>query len=65
MDISLDFLEPNKRYLAHLYEDAPDTHFIDNREAYQLRKVEVTSKTKLNVYLAPGGGNAIRIEPFD
>lgn len=65
LELSLEFLKPNKRYLAYLYEDAPKAHFINNREAYKLRNVEVTSSSKLRIFLAPGGGNAIRIEPLN
>jgi len=62
LKLKLDFLKPNVQYKAYLYEDATDTHFLDNREAFKIRKLEVDSTTELSVYLAPGGGNAIRIE---
>jgi len=65
LNLKLDFLTPDKQYRAYLYEDAPETHFLDNREAYQIRKLEVNSETELSIYLAPGGGNAIRLEQME
>jgi alpha-glucosidase len=61
--VKLDFLEPGRKYRACLYEDSPETHFVHKREAYQVREVEVQAGSELKVWLAPGGGNAIRIMP--
>jgi Glycoside hydrolase 97/Glycosyl-hydrolase 97 N-terminal/Glycosyl-hydrolase 97 C-terminal, oligomerisation len=63
--IKLDFLSQDTKYKATLFEDSRDTHFIKNRESYQLRQLEVTEDTELKVWLAPGGGNAILIEPVE
>ena len=60
--LKFDFLDPNAKYKAYLYEDTRNTHFLDNRESYQVREIEVDSTTELSVYLAPGGGHAVRIE---
>ena len=65
LDLTLDFLEPSSKYIAYLYEDAPETHFLNNRESYQTRQIEVNSKSTLEIKLASGGGNAIRIEKID
>ena len=62
-DISFDFLEPGKKYIATIYADAKDAHFKTNPQAYTIRKMEVTSKTKLTQKSAPGGGYAISIVP--
>lgn len=62
IQIKLDFLKPDRKYKAYLYEDYRDTHFINNRESYQIRQMEVNNNSELSVWLAPGGGNAIRIE---
>jgi glucan 1,4-alpha-glucosidase len=32
--------------------------------AYKIRTVEFTSKSKLNLVLAPGGGTAVSLEPI-
>jgi hypothetical protein len=61
IDVTLDFLKPGVSYQAFVYEDSPETHYMDNREAYQTRKIPVSSESKLTLKLAPGGGCAIRI----
>ncbi|MCB2380505.1 glycoside hydrolase family 97 protein [Hymenobacter sp. BT635] len=60
-NISLSFLEPGKKYVATIYADKKDAHYEKNPQAYQIRKVNVTSKSKLSQYTAPGGGYAISI----
>ena len=64
INLKLDFLEPEIKYEAHLYEDAPESHYMDNREAYQTKTIEVDATSVLALKLAPGGGHAIRIEPI-
>jgi len=61
-NISLNFLEPGKTYTATIYADAKDAHYKTNPQAYNIRKMKVTSKTKLAQYVAPGGGYAISFE---
>jgi alpha-glucosidase len=57
--INLSFLPNDKKYEATVYEDAEDSHFMNNKESYNVRKLRVDSKSELTVHLAPGGGNAI------
>jgi hypothetical protein len=59
--IGFDFLEAGKTYVATIYADAADAHFRNNPQAYTIRKVVVTSKSKLSQASAPGGGYAISI----
>ncbi len=59
--ISLSFLDPGKKYLATIYADGKDAHYEKNPQAYAIRKVAVTSKSKLTQLCAPGGGYAISI----
>lgn len=59
--ISFDFLEPGQTYIATIYADAKDAHYKTNPQAYTIRKVVVTSKSKLNQLSAPGGGYAISL----
>jgi hypothetical protein len=61
--INLGFLDPGKKYVATIYADAKDAHYEKNPQAYAIRKVNVTSKTKLTQYCAPGGGYAISLMP--
>ncbi len=59
--ISFDFLEKGKKYEATIYADAKDAHYKTNPQAYTIRKIKVTNKTKLAQFAAPGGGYAISI----
>ncbi|MBW3130979.1 glycoside hydrolase family 97 protein [Hymenobacter profundi] len=59
--INFAFLDPGKKYTATIYADAKDAHYEKNPQAYQIRKLTVTSKTKLKQYCAPGGGYAISV----
>jgi len=63
--ITLDFLEPGKKYVANIYADAKDAHYKTNPQAYTVRKVNVNNKTKLSQISAPGGGYAISITEAD
>jgi len=46
---------------SDLYADAKDAHYKTNPQAYTIRKMTVTSKSKLAQLSAPGGGYAISI----
>ncbi|PWJ44012.1 glycosyl hydrolase family 97 [Sediminitomix flava] len=59
--IKFDFLDADKKYIATIYSDAKDAHYETNPQAYEIKKVIVTSKSKLSQYCAPGGGYAISI----
>ncbi|SFF46868.1 glycoside hydrolase family 97 protein [Flavobacterium xueshanense] len=62
--IKLDFLTKGKKYKAIIYEDTKDADWKNNPIAYQIRTIVVTSKSKINLNLAPGGGTAISFEPI-
>jgi hypothetical protein len=59
--INFDFLDANKKYEATIYSDAKDAHYEHNAQAYTIRKIKVTKKSKLSQFCAPGGGYAISI----
>ena len=59
--LTFDFLDPNKTYIATLYADQKDAHYRNNPQAYEIKKGTVTNKSKLSQYSAPGGGFAISI----
>lgn len=61
-EIKLDFLTKGKKYKAIIYEDAKDADWKNNPKAYKIITIEVTSKSKINLNLAPGGGTAISFE---
>jgi hypothetical protein len=60
--ISFDFLPKGKTFTATIYEDGKDASFDKNPKSYKIRTVKVTSKTKMDQKLAPGGGAAISIK---
>jgi len=63
--ISFDFLPAGKKYVATVYSDAKDAHWETNAQAYEIKKYQVTSKSKLSQLCAPGGGYAISIFPAE
>lgn len=62
LEIALDFL-PEGAYEATIFSDAADAHYVDNREAYEQSKQQVTSSDVLKATLAPGGGHAVILRP--
>lgn len=63
--IDFSFLPKGKKYEATIYEDAPDADYRTNPQAYRIRTVKVSDKTKLKQPLAAGGGVAIRVVPLN
>ena len=59
--VALDFLDPEKSYVATLYADAPDADYRTNPEAYEIRTGRVSSRTTLDITMACGGGFALSI----
>jgi alpha-glucosidase len=60
IEISLSFLDPNKQYTAHIYEDAPGITFKNNADKVIVSEKIVSASTTLALKLASGGGTAIR-----
>lgn len=58
--VSLEFL-PSGKYVATIYEDAPDASYDKKPQSYRIRTLNVTPRTKLKLNLASGGGAAVRI----
>jgi hypothetical protein len=59
--IDFSFLEKGKKYTATIYADAKEAHYKTNPQAYTIRKIVVTNKSKLAQLSASGGGYAISI----
>jgi hypothetical protein len=60
--LNLDFLDAGKKYTATVYADGKKADWKSNPEAYEITKMSVNSKTKLKLWLAPGGGAAVHIK---
>ena len=58
--VDLDFLD-NGAYLAEIYTDAHDAHFRENPFAHEITKKHVGKNDNLDIYMAPGGGFAIKL----
>ncbi len=64
-EIKLDFLTPNKKYKATIYQDDKTADWQKNPINYEIKSLLVTSKTKLKLVLAAGGGTAISFFPIN
>ena len=63
--VNLDFLTKGKKYKATIYADAKDADWKANPIAYKISTLTVTSKSKLKLNLAAGGGSAISFQLID
>ncbi len=61
--ITLDFLDSDREYLAQIYADSPQADWQTNPYAHTITEKEVNSQTELEIMLAAGGGQAIRLYP--
>ncbi len=62
--ISLAFLSPDKKYEATLYEDGKNADWKNNPMNYTTKTIQVTSKSKIKLNLASGGGAAVSFKPL-
>ena len=60
--VDFSFLPKGKTYEAIIYADAKDADYITNPQAYQIKKMKVTSKTKLKQAMSTSGGFAISVK---
>ena len=58
---SLDFLDAGKRYYATIYRDGKDASFDGDGHSLEIETRPVSRNDTLQLQLAPGGGQAIRI----
>jgi len=60
LEIDFSFLKKGVTYTADIYTDGPNA--ANDAEQYVHQTLEVTSQTKMNVKMAPGGGFAVMIK---
>ena len=60
--LNLDFLQPDKQYIATIYADAKDANWDKNPQAYTITQRIVTNRSKLDLHAGSGGGFAISIK---
>ena len=58
--ISLNFLNEGS-YLAEIYSDSDDAHYRDNQFGHTISNRHVSKNEAIDIYMAPGGGFAIRL----
>ncbi|ANU06838.1 glycoside hydrolase family 97 protein [Paraurantiacibacter namhicola] len=65
LTLSMDFLEPGKTYRATIYRDGPDADYRDAERRHDIvyDTATFTAGDSYELFLAPGGGAAIRLEP--
>jgi alpha-glucosidase len=62
--VRLGFLDPQRRYRAHIYRDGGGAHWKTAPLEILIEEREVTSADTLTLRLAAGGGQAIRFVPL-
>ena len=62
--LKLDFLDPNRKYEATIYQDAKDANYLTNPQAYVISRKTVNCKTVLKLNAVPGGGFAVSLKPL-
>lgn len=60
--IDLNFLEPNRKYIAQVYSDGEHAHWVDKPYKMAIYTRTVTHKDELSLKMAAGGGVAIRFK---
>ncbi|HQW56217.1 MAG TPA: glycoside hydrolase family 97 protein [Saprospiraceae bacterium] len=60
--LNLSFLDPGKTYIATIYADAKDAHYINKPQSYKIEKFVVNSKSVIPIRMAASGGTAISIK---
>jgi alpha-glucosidase len=64
-DVPLDFLDPGRRYRAEIYRDGDDADYRTNPRSIVIEQRVVTSKDRMAMRVAPGGGAAVRFVALD
>lgn len=65
LPVKLDFLQPNKKYRATIFQDTKDSHGVKNPEAYRITTRTVTAEDVIDATMAVGGGHAMILRPTD
>lgn len=61
--IDFAFLPANATYVATIYADGADAHYVTKPQSYKISKVLVTNQSKLTQKMAASGGFAISFKP--
>ncbi|HYP28581.1 MAG TPA: glycoside hydrolase family 97 protein [Blastocatellia bacterium] len=61
--VPLNYLTPDRWYVATIYSDAPDAHWEKNPMKYRIQSFLVNNQAVLKLDLASGGGAAVSVKP--
>jgi alpha-glucosidase len=64
-DVSLNFLDPGRRYRAEIYRDGDDADYRTNPRSIVIERRIVTAADRMGIRIAPGGGAAVRFVALD
>ena len=59
--LNLDFLDEDTQYTAEIYRDSDTAHYRDNQLGITIEARRITRADNLDIWMAPGGGFAVRI----
>ena len=62
-EVDFSFLPAGEKFTATIYRDGKDAHYKTNPQSYIIENKNVTSKTRIKIPEASGGGFAISIVP--
>lgn len=63
LEISLDFLDSNQKYMAEIYEDGEGADYEENPHTVSIDRVIVDSEDTIMASLARSGGQAVKFSP--
>ena len=61
LELTCSFLAPGKKYKATIYRDGDTADFENNPASYTIEQKTLTSKDRLRIRIARGGGCAISL----
>ena len=61
VELYIDFLEPSVNYVATVYRDSEDAHYRDHQLGYVIEEKIVRNGDRMEMYIAPGGGFAMKL----
>jgi len=59
--LNLDFLDEDTFYTAEIYRDSDTAHYRDNQLGITIEARKISKQDYLDIWMAPGGGFAVRI----
>jgi alpha-glucosidase len=62
LNLDLSFLQPGVTYQAEIYSDGKDANWENNPKSIEIKKMTVDNTQRLTLWLAPGGGCAIKFQ---